>query len=89
MVWVQWHDAKEHLHENLLVDHDVGYARWNMIQQLCHAHWEWVYDGSVDVKSCETWRSLVDCLAEHQEKEWDIEWEEHYNYPLDQVVDLF
>tara|TARA_R100000935_G_scaffold22517_1_gene41437 strand:+ start:444 stop:695 length:252 start_codon:yes stop_codon:yes gene_type:complete len=83
MSWVQWEEANEHIHENLLEDYDIGYERWMMITTLCKRHWGWVYDGSVDLKSCETWRALVDCLATHKEKEWLVEWETQFDYPLD------
>lgn len=80
---VSWKEAESHVHPKIWADpHGDAYDFWGWIADVCRREWGWEYDGSCDLSGCETWRSILETLAAHKEKEWCPEWEE-YEHPLD------
>lgn len=78
---IEWKDAKEYVHPTLWED-EWGNEKWSQVQAICDAEIGWRYDGTCYLKDCDTWRSLVDCLAKHKECEWDESWECDWEYQL-------
>ena len=76
MDWICWEQIEGHLHETLMKGPESfkNYSRWEDLADVCEEHLGWVYDGSCDLKSCETWEDVYKTLAKHKDKEWDWEW---------------
>ena len=79
---IPWEHAEDHVHAKLWED-EYGYEKWNQIGDVCEKVWKWEYDGSCDLKECETWKCLVECIAKHKEGEWSSDWESDWEVPLE------
>jgi len=74
--WVDQHNMDDHIHEKLIngPESHWNWERWIDLAEACEEHLGWVYDGSCDLTSCETWEDVYKTLAKHVGKEWNWEW---------------
>ena len=79
---IPWEHAKDHVHACIWED-EWGYEKWTQLRELCDSELGWEYDGTCDIKECDTWRCLVECLAKHKGCEWDKSCEVDLEVPLD------
>ncbi len=79
---ISWENAKDLVHTKLWED-ELSYDRWLDLRRTTLEHWDWEWDGSCDLKDCETWSAVIKTLAKHIDKQWDVSWDDDWEYPLD------
>ena len=74
--WICWEHIEGHLHDKVMNGPESynNYGRWLDLADVCEEHLGWLYDGSCDLTSCETWDDIYKTLAKHVGKEWNWEW---------------
>lgn len=61
-VWT-WEDVKETLHPDL---HEQCEMMWEEIDLVLREWLDWDYQGECDMKGCQTWKCVCECLWKHK-----------------------
>ncbi len=78
-----WEQMKHHLHAKVWTEE--GEDTWESIQECMRVEWDWMYkeETKVDLRECESWRSVIACLETETGHVWSKAWEERFDGLLD------